>query len=332
MRANVGHLALNAILTQKPSRKAGVRDASISTGSIYCVDLAVSAPGSQPDPSNVAAGCGIATSLPPGFGCSKSPLQHKESSARGAKVSQDSLTASHAAVPAVPTKDQCIPAMDQGIPARDQGISIKHPGSTIKDPGSTAEVKGSCTEDQGIPTEAQRILSEGQVVLMSQPCPAAVDCVVPATADDSSVAAGAGAHPGSVSPSSADQGIADWLIFGPLTDNLLWLGPFQPRRSPCWAASYTPQISMLGCFFNSTNPLVWLPFEPHQSLCLTAVSPHNPWFLLPLQTHHGPCRLAPLIATKLPNWSSNSLTSLQLCTPAHISMQSSQHGDKASSK
>ena len=219
VRANVGHLTLHAILTQKPSRKAGVGDASISTGSIHDVDLAVSAPGSQPGPSSVAAGCGDATNARP---------SHKFSP-REAKQPQDNSTARLPAVPAAPTEDQCIPAMDQGIPARDQGISIK-------DQGRTTEVRGSCTEDQGIPADAQRIPSDGQGVLMSQPAPAAVDCVLPASADDSSVSAGVEAHQDSMLPSSAGQGIVDWLVFEPLTDNLCWL-PFDPQRSPCLAAS-----------------------------------------------------------------------------------------------
>ena len=58
--ADVGHLALNAILTQEASRKAGLKDASISTGSIYGAGLAVSGPSNQSGPSNVAAGCGNA--------------------------------------------------------------------------------------------------------------------------------------------------------------------------------------------------------------------------------------------------------------------------------
>ncbi len=167
VRADVSHLALSAILAQKVSRKAGLGGASISKASIHGVRLTVSAPASQPDPS---------------------------------KELHPNPTASLAAVPAVPSKDQCILAMDQGIPARDQGISIK-------DPGSTTEVKGSCIEDQGIPAEAQHIPSK--VVLMSQPAPAAVDCVLAASADDSSVSAGVEAHQGGVSPSSAGQAIAD---------------------------------------------------------------------------------------------------------------------------
>jgi len=218
VRADVGHLALNAILTQEASRKAGLKDASISTGSIYGAGLAVSGPSNQSGPSNVAAGCGNATNVQPSQECL--PCEAKEP--------QGNSTAILAAVPAVPTKDRCIPAMDQGIPAMDQGISIK-------DPGSTTEVEGSCTEDQGIPTEAQRIPSEGPGVLMSQLAPAAVDCVLPATTDDSSVSAGVEAHQVGMSPSSAGQGIVDWLVFEPLTDNLRWL-PFDPQRSPCLAA------------------------------------------------------------------------------------------------
>jgi len=223
VRADVGHLALNAILTQEASRKAGLKDASISTGSIYGAGLAVSGPSNQSGPSNVAAGCGNAINT----------QLSQECSPREAKEPQNNSTARLPAVPAVPTKDQCNSAMDQGIPARHQGISIK-------DPGSTTEVRGSCTEDQGIPAEAQRIPSEAQGVLMSQPAPAAVDFVLPATADDSSVAAGVEAHQAGMSPSSAGQGIADWLFFEPLTDHLHWLGPCekaQPQRSPCLAAS-----------------------------------------------------------------------------------------------
>ena len=188
---------------------------------------------------------------------------------------------STAILAAVPTKDRCIPAMDQGIPAMDQGISIK-------DPGSTTEVEGSCTEDQGIPTEAQRIPSEGPGVLMSQLAPAAVDCVLPATADDSSVSAGVEAHQVGMSPSSAGQGIVDWLVFEPLTDNLRWL-PFDPQRSPSLAAFLTPQISLLGCVLNPTGPCVWLPSEPHQIPCLPAFNPHKSLFLA--ASADSPCLL-----------------------------------------
>ncbi len=223
VRADVGHQACNASQTQTVPRKAGPRDASISTGSIHSVGLAVSAPGSQPDPSNVAAGCGNATNLPPGFGCSKCCLEYLTC---GAKVSHDNSTASLAAVPAVPavpTEEQSIIAIDQGIPARDQDI-------LTEDQISSAEVKGTCTKDQDIPANAQRTSSEGQGVLMSQPAPAAVDCVLPAIAENSSVAAEVAACQDGVSPSSAGQGIADWLPFEP-TDTLLWL-PFEPHRSP----------------------------------------------------------------------------------------------------
>ncbi len=219
VRADVGHQALNAILTQKVSRKAGLGDASISTGSIHCVDLVVSALDSQPGPSNIAAGCGNATNLQPGFGCSKCHFQDKDCSACGAKVQHNNSTASLAAehaVPAVVTEDRCIPAVDQGIPARDQGIFTE-------DQISTAEVKGICTEEQGIPAKAQRIPSEVQGLLMSQPAPAAVHRVESAIADDSSVAAGVEAYQGGMSPESAGQGIADWL-------------PFEPHRCPLLAA------------------------------------------------------------------------------------------------
>ncbi|KAL0036902.1 hypothetical protein WJX77_004348 [Trebouxia sp. C0004] len=155
LRACVGHQALDAILTQKASRKAGLGEASISAGSIHCLGLAASSPGSQPGPGDIAAGCGNATKLPPG-----------------------------------------------GIPARDQSISTT-------DPGSTAEVKGICTEDQSIPGKASASPMEGQGVLLTQP--AAVDRVLSAIGDDSSVAAGVEAHAGGVSASSAGQGIADEL-------------------------------------------------------------------------------------------------------------------------
>lgn len=228
MRADVRHLALNAIPTQRVSRKAGLGDASTSTGSVHGVGLAVSVPGSQPDPSNVAAGCGNARNLPPGFGSSKCCLEDKECSACGAKEPHPDITASLAAVPALPAEDQCMPGMSQGIP-KDQGISTK-------DPGSTAEVKGTCTKDQDVPANAQRNPSEGQGVLISQLAPAAVDCVVPATDDDSSVAAGVEPHQDNVLSSSAGQGIADWPSLEPLTDNLRWLH-FKPQRSLCLAAS-----------------------------------------------------------------------------------------------
>ena len=292
VRADLSHLALNAILTQRVSRKAGLGDASTSTGSVHGKGLAVSVSGIQLDPSNVAASCGNATNLPPGFGCSKCCLQDKECSACGAKEPHPNITASLAAVPALPAEDQCTPGMSQGIPAEDQRISTK-------DPGSTTEVKGICTKDQNVPANAQRNPSEGQGVLISQLAPAAVDCVVPATADDSIVAAGVELHQGGVLPSSAGPGIADWLFFEPLTDNLHWL-PFKPQRSPCLAASWTPQISLLGCLLNPTKSLVWL-----------LSTPTTPCIVLPLETHLASCMLdqgAPHIAIMLANWSSKSLT------------------------